>query len=153
MSDLKGNSKEAIVKGQFNVEVQKEKSIEYLTTLISQLAKGSNDIEPIVIGTKDGKIIVEKCIVDEFGSISLPELKLNSKQDIENKSKFVRKILKKISPVIHSEIDNVTFIALMRKDLDKLNLMLEQINKGVTPKLENRVGCIWLIVGELEFII
>lgn len=150
----KGNSQEAIVNTNFNVAVGKEKLIEMFGSLVAKIQTGNLDgITPMVIGVKDGNIVAENCIVDENGNISLPDIKVNSKQDVAAKSKFVRRILKEISPVLHADIDNVTYVALMRKDAEKLNEMMISIKNGAKAKLENRVGCIWLIVGDYEIVI
>jgi len=150
----KGNSQEAIVNTNFNVAVGKEKLIEMFGSLVAKLQTGNLDgITPMVIGVKDGNIVAENCIVDENGNISLPDIKVNSKQDVATKSKFVRKILKEISPILHADIDNVTYVALMRKDAEKLQNMMIELKNGAKAKLENRVGCIWLIVGDYEMVI
>src|SRR5690606_27546049 len=101
----------------------------------------------------DGNLIVEKCTVDENGKISIPEISVNTADDIKAKSKFVRKIMKEISPVLHADIDNVTYTALMRKDSEKLQKMMLQVKSGTKAKLENRVGCIWLVIGDYEVVI
>lgn len=150
----KGNSQNAIINTNFNLSVGKEKVVEIFGSLLQKLQSGNIDtITPFVIGVKDGNLVVENCKVDENGKISLPEIKVNSKSDIEEKSKFVRKILKEISPVLHADIDNVAYVALMRKDADKLQNMFIEIKNGAKAKLENRVGCIWLIVGDYEVVI
>lgn len=150
-----GTSTEAIVNSEFSVSVRKEKSIELLTNMITKVSNG-DDVVPFVIACKNGKIIAEQCIVNPDGSIALPDIRVNTKQDINSKSKFVRKILKEISPVLKAEIENVTYVALMRKDADKLeSMMLALRNKGKNTKvkIENRAGCIWLIVDEFQVVI
>lgn len=149
-----GNSTEAIVNTDFSINVQKERTIEIMGSLLKSISEGNVDsIKPMVIAVKDGNLIVENCKVDDEGNISLPEIKVNSKKDIAKKSKYVRRIVKEITPVLHAEIENVSFIALMRKDTDKLDEILSELQKGTKPRLENRVGCIWLIVGDYEFVL
>lgn len=88
----KGNSQEAIVNTNFNVAVGKEKLIEMFGSLVAKIQTGNLDeITPMVIGVKDGNIVAENCIVDESGNISLPDIKVNSKEDVAKKSKFVRR--------------------------------------------------------------
>jgi len=150
----KGTSTEALINTNFSVAGQKEKGIELLGSFVNLMSSGDiNKIQPMIIAVKDGQLIVEKVIVDEHGKISLPELTLNTREDLDKKSKFVRKILKTISPVLQAEIDNVTYVALMRKDQEKLQNMFEAIQTGTKPKLENRLGCIWLIVGDYEIVL
>lgn len=72
------------------------------------------------------------------------------------KSKFVRKILKDIAPILRAEIENVTYLALMRKDAKKLEGMMRALRnkkKKTRVKVENRAGCIWLIIDEFEIVI
>lgn len=99
-----GTSTEAIVNGDFSIAVRKEKGAEILNRMLRTIIEGDGNIKPFVIGSKDGNIVVEECIVKEDGSIELPEIKVNTKQDIRDKSKFVRRILKEISPVLKAEI-------------------------------------------------
>lgn len=154
MNENKGNSVDAIVNTNFSVAVQKERVIEVFGSLLQKMQSGNLDsLQPMVIGVKDGNIIVENCKVDENGNISLPDIKVNTKKDIEQKSKFIRKILKEISPVLHADIDNVAYVALMRKDADKLQNMMLEVKQGTKAKLENRVGCIWLVVGDYEIVL
>ena len=149
-----GNSKEVIVHGDFSKAVQKERSLELLNKLMKTILEGDGNITPFVIGMKDGQIVAEECIVAPDGTIQLPELKVNTKEDIEQKSKFIRKILKEISPVLKAEIENVTYIALMRKDSKKLEKIMRMAkDKKIKPRLENRAGCIWLVVGDEEVVI
>lgn len=150
----KGNSTDAIVNTNFNVAAQKEKVIELFGSMLQKMQTVNLDsLQPMVIGVKDGTIIVENCIVDADGKISLPEIRVNTKEDIQKKSKFVRKILKEISPVLHADIDNVAYVALMRKDAEKLQNMMIEVKNGTKAKLENRVGCIWLVVGDYEIVL
>lgn len=149
-----GTSTEAIVNTDFSVAVRKEKSIEILNRMLRSIMEGDGNIRPFVIGSKDGNIVVEECIVKEDGSVELPDIKVNTPEDIREKSKFIRRILKEISPVLKAEIENVTYVALMRKDSYKLNSMLKGLkDKKIKPRLENRAGCIWLVVGEEEFVL
>ena len=151
-----GESTEALVNTDFSVAVRKEKAEEILMEMISKISQGKEqEIKPFVIACKDGKLIVEKCIVnEEDGSISLPEIKMNSKSDIEQKSKFVRRIMKDVSPILKADIENVTYVALMRKDEKKLMELFKHLKKGKSkPRLQNRAGCIWLIIDDFEFII
>ncbi|MFN8359327.1 MAG: hypothetical protein U0264_05370 [Candidatus Kapaibacterium sp.] len=151
---IDGKSTEALVSPQSSAAVNKERLIESLAPLLNNIMNGDLDkIQPMVIGVKDGQIIAENCIVDKDGHISLPEISVNTKDDLEKKSKFIRRILTKITPVLHTDIENVTFIALMRKDTAKLKKMMDALQKGETPKLQNRVGCIWLVVGDFEVVL
>jgi hypothetical protein len=81
---------------------------------------------------------------------------MNSKRDIEIKSKFIRKIMKDISPILRAEIENVTYVALMRKDSEKLEGMMRALKnkkKKTKVKIENRAGCIWLIIEDFEVVL
>ncbi len=150
----KGTSTDALLNTQFNPASKKEKMVELLGSLMSNVASGKyNDIKPILIGCKDGEIIIEECTVDANGNLNLPKVKVNTKDDLTKKSKFVRRILAEITTVLHADIDSVTFIALMRKDTEKLESMMKELKGGTTAKLENRVGCIWLIIGEYEVVL
>lgn len=154
MSKLMGNSTEALVNTSFSAEVRKEKAVEILSSMMKNVSEGTIDkIKPFIIASNDGKLIVEECVVNEQGEITLPEIKVNTQDDIKRKSKFVKRIVNQISPVLHADIDNVTYIALMRKDEEKLTKMLNELNKGKKPKLENRVGCIYLVIGDYEIVI
>lgn len=149
-----GNSKEVIVSGDFSAAVRKERSMELLNKMTKALLSGDGNFVPFVIASKDGEVIAEELIVNPDGTVQLPELKLNTKEDIEQKSKFIRKILKEISPVLRAEIENVTYIALMRKDSKKLEKIMRMAkDKKIKPRLENRAGCIWLVVGDEEVVI
>lgn len=151
---VKGTSTEALINTQFSAASKKERMIEVLGSFMKNFSTGSlNDIKPILIGCKDGEIIIEECTIDKDGNLNLPQIRVNTKADLEKKSKFVRRILSEITTVLHSEIDSVTFIALMRKDTNKLEEMLRELKKGSGVKLENRVGCIWLIVGDYEVVL
>jgi uncharacterized Zn finger protein (UPF0148 family) len=151
-----GNSKEAIVGADFSLATSKERAIEMLTKMTQSLINGDGNIKPFILASKDGNILCQECEVDEDGLIKLPEIKVNSKRDIETKSKFVRKILKEINPVLKAEIENVTYVALMRKDAKKLEGMMRALRdkkKNTKIKVENRAGCIWLIIDEFEVVL
>lgn len=150
----KANSTDVLINPHTNSSVRSERLVEVLGSLVQKVMSGNLDgINPMVIGVKDGKMIVEDCLVDKEGNVSLPPIRVNSIQDIKLKSKFVRKLLSVITPVLHADIENVTFMALMRKDSDKLKQMMDELSNGVQPKLENRVGCIWLVIGNYEVIL
>jgi len=151
-----GNSTEAIINSNFSLMVSKEKATEMLMSLVTAVSEGKGDVKPFVLAVKDGNILAQECTVDEHGIIGLPDIKMNSKRDIEMKSKFVRKILKEITPVLRAEIENVTYVALMRKDADKLEGMMTALKtkkKKTKVRVENRAGCIWLIIDEFEVIL
>lgn len=151
-----GNSIEAIVNSNLSMAVSKEKALEFLTQLTQSLLDGNKDIKPFILAVKDGNVLAQECDVDEDGVIKIPDIKMNSKKDIEAKSKFVRKILKEISPVLKAEIENVTYVALMRKDAEKLEGMMRALRdkkKNTKIKVENRAGCIWLVIDEFEVIL
>ncbi len=152
-----GTSTEALINSDFSLSVRKEKSVEILTRMMKSISEGNPNITPFVIASVEGNLIVEECIVNDDGTIQLPELKVNTQDELKAKSKFVRKILKEISPILKAEIENVTYVALMRKDSNKLKKMMKELKNPKTSKtpvkLENRAGCIWLIVGDEEFVL
>lgn len=148
-----GTSKDVLISGDINPAVRREKSIEILMDTMKKITNGE-DIVPVVIGSIDGKIVVEECNVDQSGNISLPQLKTLSEEELKEKSKFVRRILTKISPVLQAEIENVTYVALMRKDKDKLDKVMKALKKPNTKvKVENKAGCIWLTIDDYSFVI
>jgi len=124
-----GNSKEAIVNTALSLATSKERAIEMLAQMTKSLISGDGNIKPFLLASKDGDILCQECEVDDDGVIKLPEIKVNSKRDIEAKSKFVRKILKEINPVLKAEIENVTYVALMRKDAKKLEGMMRALRE------------------------
>jgi len=127
-----------------------------LNGFVQVVSQGKGDVKPFILAYQDGNLIAQECIVNENGTLGLPDIKMNTKQDIETKSKFVRKILKDISPVLRAEIENVTYVALMRKDADKLEGMMRALRnkkKKTKVKVENRAGCIWLVIDEFEVIL
>ncbi len=151
-----GTSTEAIVNPDLSPAVKREKALEMLTEFVKIVSQGTGDVKPFVLAYQGGNLIAQECTVDENGILGLPEIKMNTKRDIEVKSKFVRKILKDISPVLRAEIENVTYVALMRKDADKLQGMMTALRnkkKKTKVKVENRAGCIWLIIDEFEVIL
>jgi hypothetical protein len=151
-----GNSREAIVNQSLSPIVSKESAIEMLTNLARSITDGKGDVKPFLLACKDGQILAQECTVDEDGIIGLPNIKMNSKRDIEMKSKFVRKIMKDIEPVLRAEIGSVTYVALMRKDSNKLESMMRALKnkkKKTKVKVENRAGCIWLIIEDFEVVL
>lgn len=149
-----GTSTDVLLNTDYSLEVAKEKTIEILTSFARLLQQGQTEITPFVIGMTNGVPIVQQLTVNEDGSLSLPEMKVNAPEDLKRKSKLVRRILKGITPVLQAEIENITYVALMRKDEQKLNETLISLKESkVTPRLENRAGCIWVIVGQYEFVI
>ena len=151
-----GNSSEAIINSNFSLAVSREKATEMLMSIVKSVSEGKGDVKPFVLAVMDGNILAQECAVDENGIIGLPDIKMNSKKDIEMKSKFVRKILKEITPVLRAEIENVTYVALMRKDADRLEGMMTALKtkkKKTKVRVENRAGCIWLIIDEFEVIL
>jgi hypothetical protein len=151
-----GNSTEAIVNPSLSPIVSKELAIEMLSNLTRSIIDGKGDVKPFILACKDGQILAQECTVDENGIIGLPDIKMNSKRDIEIKSKFVRKIMEGISPILRAEIENVTYVALMRKDAKKLEGMmraLKEKKKKTKIRVENRAGCIWLIIDEFEVVL
>ena len=151
---IKGVSTEALVESDFSIHTRKEKSVEILQGMMQKLISGNSDITPFVIGSVDGNIVAEECEINDDGSIQLPEITVNTPMDLKNKSKVVRRIVDKIAPVLKAEIESVTYIALMRKDAKKLADIMEALkDEGIPVKVENRAGCIWLIIGGYEFVI
>lgn len=148
-----GTSSEAIIESDFSVHANKEKSMEILMNMINQINSGG-DVTPFIIGVKDGKPMVQELKVEEDGTLVLPKIKMNSRDEVASKSRAVRRILKQIAPILKAEIENVTYVALMRKDTDKLREIMSNLKKKKSNiKIENRIGCIWLIIDEFEFVI
>lgn len=148
-----GTSSEALSNVDFSFSASKEKSIELLNGMIKDMMLGK-DVQPFIIGAKNGIPVVQQLEIDEDGMLILPKIQVRNKEDILAKSKVVKRILEHIAPVLKAEIENVTYVALMRKDVDKLkDIMVNVGTKNLPVKVENRVGCIWLIIGDYEFVI
>lgn len=142
-----GKSTEVLINTDFSLAVQKEKSIELLKNMLNSIATGE-DIVPFVIGVKHGLPIALECKVNEDGSISLPEMKITTRQELKQKTRTVNKILKQIAPVLRAQIEGVTYVALMRKDVDKLNKIMHALREGKSVKIKNNAGCIFLVIDE-----
>ncbi|MFA6066855.1 MAG: hypothetical protein WC707_06765 [Candidatus Babeliaceae bacterium] len=147
-----GTSTDVLVNTATNPETRREKAVEIITNMMKSIAN-NKDVKPFVIAAQDGVITIEECIVGESGMLELPEIKMNTPNDIKLKSRAVRRILKQITPVLQSEIGNITYVALMRKDWAKLHEITLRLKKKPKMKLENRAGCIFLIIDEFEFVI
>jgi hypothetical protein len=152
-----GRSIEAILNNQQNPEAKKEEAVEVIYKMLQSIVEGK-DIVPFILGVENGKPIAQRCEVNEQGILVLPEMKLQTASDIKKKQTVVTRILEKIKPVLHADIDNVTFIALMRKDEEKLRKVMEALKKKKgKASLKNRVGCIWLVIetedGTEEFLL
>jgi hypothetical protein len=148
-----GTSSDAITNVDFSFSASKEKSIELLNGMIKDMMSGK-DVQPFIIGAKNGLPVVQQLEIDEDGFLILPKIQVRNKEDILAKSKTVKRILEHIAPVLKAEIENVTYVALMRKDVTKLKeIMLNVRDKSLPVKVENRVGCIWLVIGDYEFVI
>jgi len=147
-----GNSTEALLEN--GEEKRYEKAMEILNEYMHSMATGE-DIEPIIIARQNGKLFVERCEKDEAGNLTLPQIETLTHADLRRKNKLVKRIVQKIAPRLLADIENVTFIALMRKDENKLVQALKSINKCAPEKIriENRLGCIWVVVGNYEFVL
>lgn len=139
-------------------ELAAEQSKEAIVSLMNNIMQ-NKEVDPFIIAINNGKPLIIKCKRAADGTIIIPELKLITDEDLENKSKAVRRIIDRITPVLQADIENVTYMALMRKDSDTLTEVMQQLtnpdpNKPKPqPRLQNRLGCIWLIIGDHEFII
>lgn len=131
-----------------------EQTKESISKLMSEIIAGKKDISPYIITVINNKPIIQKLHIDGNGKIQIPDLLYPTKTDIDRKKKIVRAILDKITPVLHADIENVTYTALLRKDeVDLIKCIEELENKEQKPRLQNRVGCIFLIVGDYEFML
>lgn len=149
--DQRANTSEILISND-HPELKKERMLEAVMKMVKELQTGQ-DVTPVVIGRINNEAVVIPLEVGEDGNYRIPEIKTTPKIDLQVKSKLVNRIVEKVSPVIKAQIDGVTYMALMRKDMDLLKAMLEGVNSNAPIRIENRVGCIWLIVGETEFVI
>lgn len=137
-------------------EILHEQGIELLSTAFNQFAKGE-EIEPIVLGSVNGVMVVKRAAKDANGNYTFPTLggTLSASERLRKKE-IVAKIMERITPVLQAQIADVTYIALQRKDialLEDIESIIEESNSE-NVKLVNRLGCIFVQFGNgQEFVI
>ncbi len=123
-----------------------ERAMEGYKKLIDSLTTGS-DFSPIVIARVDGEIKATSCDLQN-GVYVLPEFKPPSKLQLFLKKRLVQKIIKTLNPILRRDIGNIVQVALLRKTDIQLKEIQKKMDKGDPPKLTNRIGCIYLEVGD-----
>ena len=115
---------------------------------------GSGDIAPIIIARQKGKVHIAQAI-EKDGVFVLPDMGRPSLGSLIKRKLQVRRIMKRLDPVLKRDIGEVTRIALMRKDeitLDKLEANLKKKDESHKPQIRNRIGCIFIEFGEDDII-
>lgn len=128
---------------------ENERAAKVMRDMFDKLAAG-DDMPLIVLGKDNGKMVIEQLEIKD-GAWQLPELKHISLDDIQEKEKLARKISKQVNPVLKRDIQNVTYVALLRKPLKTLQRLRDKLALGKIrrrTKITNRVGCIFLEVED-----
>jgi len=107
----------------------------------------NQDFVPILLGKVKGQIIAIP-LQRKKGKYLLPNLSAPTDKEINHKKGLAKKIIELINPVLKRDIGDVAELALLRKDVNKLKILLADLKEGKKPHLSNRVGCIFLDVGD-----
>ena len=139
---------EVAAKNPDHPAVIEERSIE---TILNNILSGNPLENPIVLGTRNGKPFFKEVKIEpgEDGRAYIEDFK-PKKDDLKKRQRMAEKIIEKIQPVLRKDIGTVAYMALTRKPLNHLKNMYREIKKDAkNVKLSNRVGCIFLEVGDL----
>lgn len=124
----------------------KEKAIEGIKKALENIAS-DQDFGPIIFARVNKELVATACEIKD-GVFVLPNLELPSKISLIWKRRRVRSILKSINKVLRRDIGEVTEVALMRKTDDQLKEIQKALKKKKKVGLKNRIGCIFLEVGD-----
>lgn len=103
-----GTTTVALKESHKTIAGNRELAIEKLVKAAKAIVQGDGTIKPFVIAVSKGKPKVVQLEKNKSGHYVLPVIKNISTNDLKKKRKVVDKIMKKISPVLISDIEKVT---------------------------------------------
>ena len=127
------------------LEFNTQKAIN-LKQMIDSIGR-NEDFRPIVFGKNKGEFFVFN-LEEKNGKYIIPKIEANTQEDNEIKEELSKQIMKKIRKTLKRDIQEVTKIALLRKEIKELKDFNDELRKKeFKPKLTNRVGSIFLDIG------
>lgn len=129
--------------------VMMENNMENTMQAIEDLRAGRLPSKPCIIGSVNGRMLFREVkITPGKDGIAYIEDYYPKPDDLKKRKGMAKKIVEKLNPVLKRDIGKVAYIALTRKPLEKLKEIHRELKKGKKTKLTNRVGCIFLEVGD-----
>ena len=129
--------------------VVQENNMENTMQIFEDLRAGRLPSKPCIIGSVNGKMILREVkLTPGKNGLGYIEDYYPKPDDLKKRKRMAEKIVDKLNPVLKRDIGRVAYIALTRKPLEKLKEIHRELKKDKKTKLTNRVGCIFLEVGD-----